>query len=304
MPIINDNLEEYFKINFKKKFYLNATNKHDYELTSATRLLEKRRETIEIENGLQLQKQDFASKMESLVGRREELAKRQKNLRNKKIKFEKYLKENDAKRLRAEKKKSEEKKLKEAKQKMIINYKKVLNDLLIEKSNQLKQMELNILYQKYFESILETETEFLEPNDVISRYDTLKATNTDLIHKLRVTQDKIEETQITFTRNSEEQNNIILNYNNDIARLQSKLEECQQKTAKWQNEWDKILNTATEKSLLLGQTKMATNNLFNLVRLNLDNRIRYTSDTTAQLDKIQQFIVGSSYLTILCQELQ
>ncbi|ORY48349.1 hypothetical protein LY90DRAFT_703149 [Neocallimastix californiae] len=290
MPIIKDNLEEYFKINFKKKFYLNATNKHDYELTSATRLLEKRRETIEIENGLQLQKQDFATKMESLVSRREELAKRQKLLRDKKIKFEKYLKENDAKRLRAEKKKSEEKKLKEAKEKLI--------------SNQLKQMELNLIYQKYFESILETETEFLEPNDVILRYDTLKATNTDLILKLRLTQEKTEETQITFSRNSEEQNNIILNYNNDIARLQSRLEECQQKTAKWQNEWDKILNTATEKSLLLGQTKMATNNLFNLVRMNLNNRIRYTSDTNTQLEKIQQFIVGSSYLTILCQELQ
>jgi len=54
--------------------------------------LEKRRETIEIENGLQLQKQDFANKMETLVSRREELAKRQKNLRDKKIKFEKYLK--------------------------------------------------------------------------------------------------------------------------------------------------------------------------------------------------------------------
>jgi len=304
MPIIKDNLEEYFKINFKKKFYLNATNKHDYELTSATRLLEKRRETIEIENGLQLQKQDFATKMESLVSRREELAKRQNLLRDKKIKFEKYLKENDAKRLRAEKKKSEEKKLKEAKEKLIVIYKKVLNDLLIEKSNQLKQMELNLIYQKYFESILETETEFLEPNDVILRYDTLKATNTDLILKLRLTQEKTEETQITFSRNSEEQNNIILNYNNDIARLQSRLEECQQKTAKWQNEWDKILNTATEKSLLLGQTKMATNNLFNLVRMNLNNRIRYTSDTNTQLEKIQQFIVGSSYLTILCQELQ
>jgi len=196
------------------------------------------------------------------------------------------------------------KKLKEAKEKLIVIYKKVLNDLLIEKSNQLKQMELNLIYQKYFESILETETEFLEPNDVILRYDTLKATNTDLILKLRLTQEKTEETQITFSRNSEEQNNIILNYNNDIARLQSRLEECQQKTAKWQNEWDKILNTATEKSLLLGQTKMATNNLFNLVRMNLNNRIRYTSDTNTQLEKIQQFIVGSSYLTILCQELQ
>jgi len=32
--------------------------------------------------------------MESLVSRREELAKRQKNLRDKKIKFEKYLKVN------------------------------------------------------------------------------------------------------------------------------------------------------------------------------------------------------------------
>jgi len=48
----------------------------------------------------------------------------------------------------------------------------------------------------------------------------------------------------------------------------------------------------------------ATNNLFNLVRMNLNNRIRYTSDTNTQLEKIQQFIVGSSYLTILCQELQ
>jgi predicted house-cleaning NTP pyrophosphatase (Maf/HAM1 superfamily) len=170
--------------------------------------------------------------MESLVSRREELAKRQKLLRDKKIKFEKYLKENDAKRLRAEKKKSEEKKLKEAKEKLIVIYKKVLNDLLIEKSNQLKQMELNLIYQKYFESILETETEFLEPNDVILRYDTLKATNTDLILKLRLTQEKTEETQITFSRNSEEQNNIILNYNNDIARLQSRLEECQQKNRK------------------------------------------------------------------------
>ena len=56
------------------------------------------------------------------------------------------MKENDAKRLRAEKKKSEEKKLKEAKQKQIISYKKILDDLLIEKKNQLKQMELSIYF--------------------------------------------------------------------------------------------------------------------------------------------------------------
>ena len=43
-------------------------------MTPATRLLERRREMIEVETGLSKQKEEFAMKMESITQRREELA--------------------------------------------------------------------------------------------------------------------------------------------------------------------------------------------------------------------------------------
>jgi flagellar biosynthesis chaperone FliJ len=87
-----------------------------------------------------------------------------------------------------------------------------------------------------------------------------------------------------------EKNNMILNYNNQIAKLQTKLEETQLNTSKWQSELDLILKNASQKSLLLGQVKMATNNLFVIVKNHLNNRLNVPSGTLAQLDKIGQFI--------------
>ncbi len=51
-------------------------------------------------------------------------------------------------------------------------------------------------------------------------------------------------------------NNNILNCNNKVAQLQTKLEEAQFKSAKGQSEWDRTMKQASEKSLLLGQIKM------------------------------------------------
>lgn len=51
---------------------------------------------------------------------------------------------------------------------------------------------------------------------------------------------------------------MILNCNNQIAKLQAKLEEKKVSSAKWQAELDKILKNASQKSLFLGQVKMYT----------------------------------------------
>lgn len=55
---------------------------------------------------------------------------------------------------------------------------------------------------------------------------------------------------------------------------------------------------ANKKSLLLGQVKMATNNLFQIVKSHLNNRLNATSGTLAQLDKIGQFIVDLNQITV------
>jgi hypothetical protein len=49
---------------------------------------------------------------------------------------------------------------------------------------------------------------------------------------------------------------MILNYNNQIAKLKTKLEERQQQSAKWQAELDQVMKNASQKSLQLGQVKM------------------------------------------------
>ena len=54
--------------------------------------MEKRREMLEVENGLNQQKEEFAMKMESLTQRRDELARKESQLKDSLLKFDKFLK--------------------------------------------------------------------------------------------------------------------------------------------------------------------------------------------------------------------
>ncbi|KAI8919546.1 hypothetical protein BC831DRAFT_481471 [Entophlyctis helioformis] len=291
------NMEEYFRVNVERKLFIKVPEQEDHDLTPATRLLERRREMLEVETGLTKQKEEFAMKMESLTQRREELARKETQLKESLLKFDKFLKENDAKRMRALKKSMDERKIREQKESEIYSLKDSITSLGTKKDRQTKAVDSNLWFQRYLEGVLESGDEFAEIKDIISRYDTLSATNGELIERARNAQEKTEKDRQAFLASSEEKNNVILNRNNEIARLQTKLEEMQSRSAKWQSELDQTLKNATQKSLLLGQVKMATNNLFNVVKSHLNNRLNSTTDTLAQLDKIGQFIVDLTQIT-------
>jgi hypothetical protein len=53
-------------------------------------------------------------------------------------------------------------------------------------------------YQRYLENILESTTEYLEIRDILSRYDTLAATNAELIDRARIAQEKTEADRMAF----------------------------------------------------------------------------------------------------------
>ena len=133
--------------------------------------------------------------------------------------------------------------------------------------------------------------EFGEVKDLIARYDTLNATNVELQTRSKNSTEQTELERSAFQANLDERNNAILNLNNDLAKLQMTFEESQTRAQKMQNEWDERLRSATEKKLLLGQIKMATGNLFGLIKSHLNNRVANTNDTIVQLEKIEQFIV-------------
>lgn len=58
-------------------------------------------------------------------------------------------------------------------------------------------------YQRYLESVLETVGEFGEIKDLISRYDTLSATNGELIERARTAQEKTESSRLVYVQSSE-----------------------------------------------------------------------------------------------------
>merc|ERR1712179_136788 len=110
-------LEEYFRTTFEDKLLVKMPEREDDHLTPATRLLEKRREMAEVEQALGAQKEEFQMKMESLQQRREELERKEFQLKESLLKFDKFLKENDSKRARAIKKANDERDLKKTKDK-------------------------------------------------------------------------------------------------------------------------------------------------------------------------------------------
>ena len=117
-------------------------------------------------------------------------------------------------------------------------------------------IDLDMWFQRYLEGVLENSEDFAEIKDIIMRYDTLAAANAELLERSRMAQEKTEKLRMQLMATTEEQNNVILNHNNEIARLQSKLEESQLKSTKWQSELDQTIKNASQKSLLLGQVKM------------------------------------------------
>jgi len=158
------------------------------------------------------------------------------------------------------------------------------------------KLEKNVIFQQYLDKVLENAEEFQEIREVIARYDTLTATHQDLLERETRNQEKYEKEKGKLVKFTEEKNNEILNYNNQLAQLQTRLEKAQSVAVKWESQWTHIQNTAAKKTLLLGRIKMATHNLFMLVNRHL-KQTTVIELTEKQLEKIQVFIQDLTHIT-------
>ena len=75
--------------------------------------------------------------------------------------------------------------------------------------------------------------QFDEIHEVIARYSTLEHTREDLVENERESQDLIEIQRASMKKFSDDKNNEVLACNNELAHLQTRLEEAQTKTMKW-----------------------------------------------------------------------
>lgn len=178
--------------------------REDEHLTPATKLLEKRREMLEVESALGVEKEEFQLKMESLNQRKQDLEKKEIQLKESVIKFDKFLKvkifwryyfitgdseivlcflrlkENDAKLSRAVKKAEHERELQKVKQKEIERLKEETRIQTKLKESYHKKVAAYQKYNKFLEKTVESSDEFQEIREIIDRFETLTVSYKDL----------------------------------------------------------------------------------------------------------------------------
>jgi hypothetical protein len=126
--------------------------------------------------------------MEGLQQRKEELERKEYQLAESLLKFDRFLKENDARRRRALKKAEEERDLTMQKSKDVKVLKDEIDHLKSRQARQVEAIRKNILFQKYLGSVIEKSPEFSEVNEILARYATLSSTNKVCLCFLSATQ--------------------------------------------------------------------------------------------------------------------
>jgi hypothetical protein len=87
--------------------------------------------------------------------------------------------------------------------------------------------------------------------------------------------------------------------NNQLAELQSKLDHAQNEAHNAENDWNHIQTTAAGKTLLIGETRMAIRNLYQLVlkHHNKEHEKTIDVDTDYQLKKVEEFVNDLTNIT-------
>ena len=126
-------------------------------VSPATRLLEKRRQMFEVQEALDLQKDEYSRRQDAFGRREAALRRKDLELQESLIKFNKFLQENESKRNRAIKRAADERKQREAKEGEIVKLKSQYAEKFDEEAKLGKDLERYKRYQDYLYKV-RTET--------------------------------------------------------------------------------------------------------------------------------------------------
>ncbi|KAJ3101996.1 hypothetical protein HDU97_000909 [Phlyctochytrium planicorne] len=221
----------------------------------STLLLQKKKEMNMVQVNLEKKRVEFAKRMEECREKQEELRAKQKQIRDRVTKFEKFLKENDAKRQRANLKAQSEKKLREqkAKEQELGILLHTLSEEQSKSENTLRLIKSYQIFEKYLQSVVDVlPPDYLdvnEPhiNDILMRYKTLVETNEDLIRILQQSQDTIEKEATTLAELIKEKNDLILVYNSKLGTQQKRLDKLKLESAYTEQKLEERDNTGKER---------------------------------------------------------
>ncbi|KAG8012063.1 Coiled-coil domain-containing protein 42-like protein [Nibea albiflora] len=237
---------------------------------------------------LSAKKEERKQVLESLQQRLDEMHKKLKEVAELHSGFDMFLKDDDADQA-AEKaeKVSKEKLQKEAE---IRRLKEEDAELMERKQKLQRRVQRHSVYQDFMEQVVKM-TKFKDVQLLTGHLESLVHFKEELSRRESEAQEQADQWRKAL-RTLEDQHHLLqLHKNNQLSQLQSELEETLSETLTWEREWNHIQGTAAKKTLLLGQIKMATLNLYE----GIDDKVEGEegvdmNDTEKQLDKVKMNI--------------
>ncbi|CAH8449240.1 unnamed protein product [Schistosoma margrebowiei] len=284
-------IEEYLKTVFQEKLLVNAPADEDRNLTNSTKLLEKYKELKNVQSALTAKKEEFRVKMECMQRRREDLEKKECELKESLIKFDQFFKDNDEKRVRATKKISTEKGLQQQKQTEI----NILNDDIARftkiREKEERKVKSLLKYRLFLESVVKMSDEFSDIYELISRYDALKANLEDLRNSDAKAQKLIDSKSSELVHFKKTKQDEKLSLTNEIVELRNHLELQQMSGRNKETQWEHTRDLAANRIYELSTIVIAVANMYTIVRSHQKyGESAKPNETCKQLRAIKTFI--------------
>ena len=194
-------------------------------ISQSTLLLKKRKEMREVDTSLDLMKKDYKKRMDDCEQRRLQFEKKQARMRDQVLKFERFIQENDAKKLRAESKAKHERQLYLEKSKELHALSDELLELEQSRGALSKDLESKSRYRTYLEQTAEVGEGYEEVPDLLARYSTLRDSREELLKLNAEEENEADQFRVKLQALKTELQNKFLVGNSVIHQYQKKLED-------------------------------------------------------------------------------
>lgn len=216
----------------------------------------------EVQDALENQKARFAKEEEQFRKKEEQLRAKDLHLQHQLFKFNKFLQDNEAKKVRADTRATEEGVQIKLREEEIKDLELELEKSRLECAELDDDVTRNQKYELFLERVKSTTDDYAEIQDLVARHDTLESANKDLSDIQTESEAKAEELRKKFQDYRKEQENLVLSLTNSIATLTADLDEKHKERQHLEHLVDDAAQEGSRHSLHFGQILMSVDNLF------------------------------------------
>lgn len=262
----------------------------------STLLIKQNTEAEKLQEELEKKRQAYQEKMSACKSKEGKLKKRQQQIKERVNKFDKFIKDTEAKRRRALEKYQKENRLREQKTRELEIYTHELNTLRQRQIELQKRVEKCSSYEKYLVKVLEIIPEdYIENSSdsmllgIMMRFKTLSSTNQLLTDALTSKTDEVKVQQQIIQDIEQQHNQQLLIDSSELASLQHQLENQTEGNARQEHSLQTRGETYRNQSTILGKVKLAVTNIAEKCTKKHSAPLLANMDTDDMLNLIKEF---------------